>query len=176
MKILLHTCCAPCSVKCIDILKENGFELTVFWYNPNIHPWTEYKARKSTLIEYCAKNNIDILVKDEYGLKNFIRDIYPDFSSARCEMCYRKRMEETAKHAFKEKYDSFSSTLLISPYQKHDIIHTVGLEMAKKYKTKFTYIDFRPYFREGQQVARKIGLYMQKYCGCIFSEEERYTS
>lgn len=175
-KILLHTCCAPCSVKCIDILNESGFKITAFWYNPNIHPWTEYKSRKNTLLEYCNKQDINVLVEDEYGLRKFICDIYPNFDSSRCKFCYKKRLEETAKRALKGGYDSFSTTLLISPYQRHDMIREIGEEMAKKYSIRFTYIDFRPHFREGQRIARSMGLYMQKYCGCIFSEEERYTS
>ncbi len=176
MKILLHTCCAPCSIKCMDDLMESGdFEITAFWYNPNIHPWTEYKARKNTLIEYCNSNNIDVLVQDEYRLRRFICDIYPDFDLKRCETCYRKRIKRTAECASEGGYDCFSTTLLISPYQKHNMLRQIGLEMEEEYAVKFIYRDFRPYFREGQRIARSMGLYMQKYCGCIFSEEERYT-
>ena len=174
-KIFLHTCCAPCSVKCIEVLQEEGFEITAFWYNPNIHLWTEYKARRDTLVEYCKKQNIDVYMKDEYGLTSFIYEIYPNFDSTRCEICYKKRIEETAKQASSEGYSSFSTTLLISPYQNHDLICKIASAMAQKYEVEFKYIDFRPYFREGQRVARNMGLYMQKYCGCIFSEEERYS-
>lgn len=176
LKILLHTCCAPCSVKCVEVLKEREFDITAFWYNPNIHPWTEYQNRKNALTEYCGENNINVLTKDEYGLRKFICDIYPNFESDRCKFCYEKRIEETAKRAHEGGYENFSTTLLISPYQKHELIREIGSEMAKKYGINFTYIDFRPYFREGQRLARNMGLYMQKYCGCIFSEEERYIS
>lgn len=176
MKMLLHTCCAPCSIKCIDDLRDNGdFEITAFWYNPNIHPWTEYKVRRDTLIEHCNNQDIAVLVEDKYGLREFICDIYPNFDLKRCEFCYMRRMEKTAERASKEGYDGFSTTLLISPYQKHDMLYEIGLEMGKKYAVRFIYRDFRPYFREGQRMARSMGLYMQKYCGCIFSEEERYT-
>ena len=175
VKILLHACCAPCSIKCIDVLKKNNFEITAFWYNPNIHPCVEYKSRKNTLIDYCYKQNIEVIVKDNYGLREFICNIYPDFGLSRCKICYKKRIEEAAKHASELGYDSFSTTLLISPYQNHNMLIEICEEMSEKYSVGFTYIDFRPYFREGQKLARDMGLYMQKYCGCIFSEEERYT-
>lgn len=174
--LLLHTCCAPCSVKCIDVLSEKDFNPVVFWYNPNIHPWSEYNARKIALIGYCARKGVDILVEDKYGLREFIKDVYPDFGSGRCAFCYKKRIEETARRAARENYSSFSTTLLISPYQKHDFVKNIALEAAEKYSVEFVYIDFRPEFREGQRIARSEGIYMQKYCGCIFSEEERYSS
>lgn len=174
-KIFLHTCCAPCSVKCMDVLQSSGFQVTAFWYNPNIHPFTEYRSRRDALIEYCKSENMDVVTKDEYGLRRFISDVYPRFDQSRCEICYRNRIEQTAIYASENDFDVFCTTLLISPYQKHDLIRKICLEMSEKYSIKFHYVDFRPYFREGQRIARGKGLYMQKYCGCIFSEEERYT-
>ncbi len=175
MEILLHTCCAPCSVKCIDELEKENITPVLFWYNPNIHPYMEYKSRRETLAGYAKTKNLDIVLKDEYGLQSFIRGIYPDFNN-RCEYCYRIRLEETAKYAAEKGYKAFSTTLLISPYQKHDLIIEVSKEMSKKYKVEFLYRDFRPYFREGQKMAREMNMYMQKYCGCVFSEEERYLN
>ncbi len=171
--IVLHTCCAPCSVKCIDELKKEGIEPLIYWYNPNIHPYTEYRSRKNTLIDYVKSCNLEIVLNDGYGLRDFIEGIYPNFAD-RCEYCYRIRLNETAKYALDNGYNAFSTTLLISPYQKHDLIAKIGEEAAEKYGVSFLYRDFRPYFREGQNIARELGLYMQKYCGCIFSEEERY--
>lgn len=173
MKILLHTCCAPCLIKCADALEGEGTEFSLFWYNPNIHPYTEYKSRKNSLVEYAKSKKFEVHTKDEYGLKKFITSVYPNFD-ARCAQCYNMRLEETARYASENNYEAFSTTLLISPYQKHDLIASVGIQAANKYGVKFEYRDFRPYFREGQAKARELGLYMQKYCGCIFSEEERY--
>lgn len=173
MKLLLHTCCAPCSIKCIETLRTEGIEPVLFWYNPNIHPFTEYKMRRETLVNYAKTIHADLILQDEYGLETFIKSIYPNFGE-RCETCYRLRAEETARNAAEHGFDGFCTSLLISPYQNHQLLIETAEKAAKKYGTTFIYRDFRPYFREGQAVARSMGLYMQKYCGCIFSEEERY--
>lgn len=171
--IVLHTCCAPCLVKCADELQKEGFSLLIYWYNPNIHPYTEYKSRKNTLIDYAKSKDLKLILNDKYGLRDFISAIYPNFSN-RCVYCYKARLNETAKYAYENGYKLFSTTLLISPYQNHELIIEIGKEAAKNHGIEFLYRDFRPYFRESQKVARELGLYMQKYCGCVFSEEERY--
>ena len=175
MRLLLHICCAPCSVMCIETLREEGIEPTGFWYNPNIHPVTEYKARKNTLTDYAAEIGLRLIVKNEYGLRNFIDHVYPHYEN-RCGYCYICRLEETARFAAENGYDSFSTTLLISPYQTHELLIKTGEAMAEKYGVEFLYRDFRPYFKEGQEKARAMGMYMQKYCGCVFSEEDRYLN
>ncbi|MBQ7915590.1 MAG: epoxyqueuosine reductase QueH [Firmicutes bacterium] len=174
MKTLLHTCCAPCSITCVDTLRQEGIEPTAFWYNPNIHPLKEYKMRKNTLVEYAASIHMKVIMENEYGLRKFIEGIYPDFDH-RCGFCYNIRLEAAAATAKEKGFDSFTTSLLISPYQNHELLRRVGEEMAEKYDIEFLYRDFRPRFREGQEMARELGLYMQKYCGCIFSEEDRYT-
>ncbi len=173
MACLLHICCAPCSIRCIETLRAEGIEPTGYWYNPNIHPYTEYRSRKTTLQEYAQSINLRLIVNDDYGLRSFVRAVYPALED-RCETCYRLRMEETARRAAEEGFDSFSTTLLISPYQNHELLVRVAEEAATRHGVTFLYRDFRPYFREGQQAARNSNLYMQKYCGCVFSEEERY--
>lgn len=173
MNTLLHICCAPCSIMCIDTLRNENIEPTGFWYNPNIHPFTEYKSRKNTLREYAQSIDMKLILQDEYGLRKFIDGIYPDFDN-RCGFCYSVRLEQTAKYAAENGYDSFLTTLLISPYQNHDLLIKTGEMMAEKYGVEFLYRDFRPFFRKGQDIAREKQLYMQKYCGCVFSEEERY--
>ena len=174
MKLLLHTCCAPCFLKCGEVLEDEGIKPTLFWYNPNIHPWMEYKSRKEALVEFAKFKNFELIIEENYGLREFISSIYPDFSRERCKKCYQMRLEKTASYASKNGFDAFSTTLLISPYQNHECISELCHELEKKYGVKFLYRDFRPYFREGQKKAREHGLYMQKYCGCVFSEEERY--
>ncbi len=174
MKLLLHTCCAPCSVYCIQELREEGIEPTVYWYNPNIHPYKEYEARRNCLKEYTKSINIEAIFEEEYGLKEFCRNTISDLENRCSNYCYKVRLEQTAKYAKENGYDSFSTTLLVSPYQKHEVLKEIGEELAKKYGIEFIYRDFRIGFREGQNKARALGLYMQKYCGCIFSEEDRY--
>lgn len=173
MKILMHACCAPCSVACVEALRQENIEPTAFWYNPNIHPVTEYKARKNTLTEYAAAVGMPLIMENEYGLRKFIEGVYPDFEK-RCGVCYAMRLEKAASCAKENGFDGFTTTLLISPYQNHELICTIGTEAAEKYGVRFLYRDFRPLFRQGQERARELGLYMQKYCGCIFSEEDRY--
>lgn len=174
MKLLMHTCCAPCSVFCIDSLREEKIEPTVFWYNPNIHPYMEYKARRDTLKEYTKSIAVEAIFKEEYGLDEFCRNVVQNLENRCSDYCYPVRLEETAKFAKENGYDTITTTLLVSPYQKHDVLRQMGEKVAKEYGLEFLYRDFRVGFREGQTKARELGLYMQKYCGCIFSEEERY--
>ena len=173
MKILMHTCCAPCSVYCIDSLRQEGLEPTLFWYNPNIHPFTEYRARRGCLREYAQSIELRLIERDEYALRPFIRAVAEDIGG-RCAVCYALRFEAAAEMAAKEGFDSFTSSLFISPYQQHELMREVAERAAFDHGVRFLYRDFRPYFREGQQRARELGFYMQKYCGCVFSEEERY--
>ena len=172
--VLLHSCCAPCSVYCIDTLREGGVEPVSLWFNPNIHPWQEYKARRDTLIDYGASVNMDVRVLDDYGLRDFVRAVASDIDH-RCAHCYTIRLGTAAKYAAENGFRAFTSSLLISPYQNHELLRQVGEEMARWYGVAFLYRDFRPGFRAGQAKARELGLYMQKYCGCVFSEEERYA-
>ena len=171
--VLLHSCCAPCSVYCIDALRGEGLEPTSLWYNPNIHPYQEYKARRDTLIAYGASVGVDVRVWEDYGLREFVRSVSPDLEH-RCGVCYAMRLGGAAKYAAEHGFSAFTSSLLISPYQDHGLLKAVGEEMGARYGVTFLYRDFRPGFREGQARARELGLYMQKYCGCVFSEEERY--
>jgi predicted adenine nucleotide alpha hydrolase (AANH) superfamily ATPase len=175
MKLLLHCCCAPCTISCAASLREDGIEPALFWYNPNIHPCSEYNTRRDTFSKFAASANLEYKMVDEYGLRNFMSKIYPEIDE-RCEKCYRMRLEKTASIAAQDKYEAFTTTLLISPYQAHDAIKLIGEEAAKKYGVEFLYRDFRPLFRKSQSHAREMGLYMQKYCGCIFSEEERHVT
>jgi len=157
-------------------LKENGqgsadINLSCFWFNPNIHPYTEYKSRLDALENYTKTNNISLITKDYYGLREFVRD---SNIANRCEFCYDWRLKECAEFAHLNDFDAFTSTLLVSPYQNHEMIKATGEKWAREYKCGFFYQDFRSCFRLGQKQAREAGVYMQKYCGCIFSEEERY--
>lgn len=175
MKLLMHTCCAPCSVYCIDSLKAEEIEPTLYWYNPNIHPYMEYKARRDTLVEYAKSINVKAIFEEEYGLREFCKNVVDDLENRCSNYCYKVRIEQTAKYAKEHGYDAITTTLLVSPYQNHEELINVCKAIAKKYGLKFLYRDFRIGFKEGQTKARELGLYMQKYCGCVFSEEDRYS-
>ncbi len=173
MKTLLHICCAPCANQCIEVLRGDGLEVTGFWYNPNIHPFTEYRARRNCLREYAAAIALPLIEKNDYALRPFIREVAQDLGH-RCGKCYEMRLFEAAKQAAEGGFDSFTSSLFISPYQNHELMVETAQRAAFAYGVEFAYRDFRPYFKAGQEFARQQGFYMQKYCGCVFSEEERY--
>ena len=173
MTTLLHICCAPCANQCIDVLKTDGIEVSGFWYNPNIHPFTEYRSRRNCLREYAQSIGLPLIEKNDYGLRPFVRAVAEDIEK-RCVKCYEMRLFETARQAKELGFDSFTSSLFISPYQNHELMKEVAERAASENGVAFLYRDFRPYFKAGQETARQLGFYMQKYCGCVFSEEERY--
>ena len=175
MRLLLHACCAPCANRPIESLRQEGMAVTGFWFNPNIHPYTEYQARKSTLEAYAKEIGMKLIIGGTYDLRPWIQHV-ADNIEGRCAYCYQVRMEETARYAAEHGFDSFTTSLLISPYQNHEAICAVARAMGGEYGVEFLYRDFRPLFREGQQFARDHGFYMQKYCGCVFSEEDRYLA
>ena len=171
MKLLLHSCCAPCSTAVMEALREEQLKPVLFWYNPNIHPYTEYRSRRNSLNAFAQELELELIMEDEYGLRKFLKGIDEE---TRCHYCYRIRLENTARQAVEKGFHAFSTSLLASPYQTHDLIRQIAVQCALQYGVEFIYRDFRPWFREGQKIAREKGIYMQKYCGCIFSEEERY--
>ena len=190
MKLFLHTCCAPCAVQCVETLAGEGLWPDLFWYNPNIHPYTEYRSRRDSLRDFAGHTGLSLVIEDDYGLRSFIKTVSSIEESGvqtgssgvsgghctwhRCSYCYRLRLEKAACLAAEKGYDAFSTTLLISPYQNHELLKATGEELAALYRIEFLYRDFRPCFRRGREQARQAGYYMQKYCGCIYSEEERY--
>lgn len=173
MKVLLHSCCGPCTVGTLKEIDRILYDVDILWYNPNIHPYIEYKARRNNLLDYAKKENIKVINESEYGLREFVEMVSDDLNH-RCHKCYKDRLSYTAKIAKERGYDYFTTTLLVSPYQKHEYIKKISEELAIEYDIKFLYVDPREHFRAGNQEARDEGQYMQKYCGCVFSEEERY--
>jgi predicted adenine nucleotide alpha hydrolase (AANH) superfamily ATPase len=111
--------------------------------------------------------------QDSYALRPFVREVAEDIAH-RCGKCYEMRLFETARQAKELGFDSFTSSLFISPYQNHELMRETAERAAAEYGVDFLYRDFRPLFRDGQEKARELGFYIQKYCGCVFSEEERY--
>ena len=175
MKLLVHTCCAPCIIYPLEALKKHGFgQIAGFFYNPNIHPYTEYINRKKALEEYSRKNKIRVFFH-KHDMKNYFRRVsgHEDHGS-RCALCWRMRLDETALFASQNDYSHFTTTLLVSPHQDQKVIKMIGEEAAGKYGVEFFYQDFREGFRRSQDKAKEDNLYRQKYCGCLFSERERY--
>ena len=171
MRLLFHCCCGPCSTACINSLAAEGITPTLFWYNPNIHPLAEYENRREAFIAFAAAKNLKKEMLGEYGEQAFLSAIGDETEApGRCEKCYRMRLEQTAAYAAEKGFDAFSTSLLISPYQQHDVIRRVGEEAAARYGVEFLYRDFRPLYAQSRKQARALGLYMQKYCGCLFSQ------
>jgi len=167
MKLLLHICCAPCSVYPTGLFKEEDINFEGLYFNPNIHPIEEFNRRKETLEKYASMENIKVHYRDDFQQKTW--EEFEGPGEERCAMCYTIRLDKAASFAKEHGFDAFTTTLLISPYQKHDLIKELGEKLADKYKIQFYYRDFRPGFRKGQQQAKELGLYRQKYCGCIIS-------
>ena len=157
----------------VDMLLESGKELDLFWYNPNIHPEFEWNRRLENLHKCADHYKVDLIEGGDECMQEYWEEkTYLAEYDSRCHMCYDIRLDSVARFAAENGYDSFCTTLLVSPYQQHEVIRMTGERKAEEYGVKFEYIDFRPGFRQGQQMARDIGLYRQKYCGCIFSLDE----
>lgn len=198
MKLLLHICCANCAVYPAKILGGEGHSLTGFWFNPNIHPFQEYRLRLDSLKLLADRHIInDIYYLEEYKPSEFFKILSVPYTNSnyaenpespedfsrlienapspheRCRSCYTLRLEKTAEQASREGFDAFSTTLLISPYQDFEQISATGHHLADKYNILFHMRDFRPYFRDSMNAAKEFGFYRQKYCGCFYSKEER---
>jgi predicted adenine nucleotide alpha hydrolase (AANH) superfamily ATPase len=174
-KLLIHTCCANCLCFTYKYF-ENDFELLPFWFNPNIHPYSEYKKRLDTLYVFQAKKNCSILYDETYDPKRWLLFTKEGWENnnknLRCKLCYKLRLEKTAEKAKELGIENFTTTLLYSKYQFHDDVKNIGFEIANEYKLKFVYADLRVGWKEGIKISKELGLYRQKYCGCIFSEIE----
>ena len=174
-KILLHICCGPCACYVVKSLREKGFKLTGFFYNPNIHPAEEYKRRLESAKEYAQKSGLELIIDGDYGLVEFLENVvWREKPPVRCRDCYHLRLKRTALYAKEHNFDAFSSTLFYSVYQPQEMMKEIGEQIAKEIGIDFYYEDFRKGWQEGIKMSKEMGLYRQKYCGCIFSEMERY--
>jgi len=174
--LLLHVCCAPCLTSTHEELDKMGVIFSGFWHNPNIHPYTEFRKRMQTLERYTALKPIEIIYDDSYDVKGWVKRAIEieDGGGVRCEECYRHRFKATAQKAKEMGFKRFSTTLLFSKYQKHELIKKVGEEIARDVGVVFFYHDFRPGWKRSIEICKELDIYRQGYCGCIFSEEERY--
>ncbi|MBN1949515.1 MAG: epoxyqueuosine reductase QueH, partial [Candidatus Cloacimonetes bacterium] len=172
-ELLVHVCCAPCFTAPYFHLREQGFKVTGFWYNHNIHPYQEYRKRLLALQDFAAEEKIPMIYKDEYDLEKFLRQA-AFREEQRCRFCYYDRLEYTAVIAKHGKFDAFTSTLLASKHQQQEEIAAMGEILAAKYDVPFYFQDFREYWRESIDLSKARGLYRQQYCGCIYSERDRY--
>ena len=175
MKLLLHICCAPCSIYPLRILKEDGIDVMGFFYRNNIHPYTECLKRQETLEAYAQQIGLKLIIPDQYDLEGFLQNVVFR-EKDRCRFCYHDRLLSTALIAKRGKFDAFSTTLLYSKFQNHRRIRSTGESVAKTTGVGFHYHDFRKGWKEGVETSKELGMYRQQYCGCIYSEKDRFFS
>ncbi len=173
MKLLLHACCGPCACYPTKILEAQGADFTLLYYNPNIHPYKEFKHRLSALRELAEKQDYRLIIDKTYPLEECVKGMLEE-PVVRCAFCYRMRLRYTAKYAADHGFTAFSTTLLYSPYQKHGLIVQAAKAAAEEFGVEFYYQDWRPHYQEGVDISLALGLYRQPYCGCVFSERDRY--
>ncbi|MDR3553595.1 MAG: epoxyqueuosine reductase QueH [Syntrophobacteraceae bacterium] len=174
-RILLHICCAPCSIYPVSALRGEDFAVHGFFYNPHIQPYREFEKRLQTLRSFAESEELPLIVRTDYDPETFFRQV-AFRETNRCIYCYSLRLEATARLAKKSRFDAFTTTLLYSKLQKHDLIVAIAREAARKEGIEFLHRDFRSGWREGQQRAEALGIYRQQYCGCIYSEMERFSN
>lgn len=173
-KLLLHTCCGPCLIYPGEALKRD-YGVKAYYYNPNIHPQAEYEKRLESAKKAALFLDIEIL-EGLYRPGNYFKALSENEMAAdkRCANCYYLRLNETARAAKELGYESFSTTLLVSPYQDFNLLVATGKRLAKEYGLEFVSTDFRPGFKAGREKSRTMGLYLQSFCGCAFSFVERF--
>ena len=173
MNILLHICCANCAIYPVRTLRESGHDVDGYFFNHNIHPYQEYRRRLQAVEEYASATDLNVIYKDEYLLEDFLAQVATE-PAGRCTYCYQSRLKEAAAYATVAGYDAFTTSLLYSRYQNHELIRKLGEELGRHYGIEFLYDDFRAGWQEGIKASKSMGLYRQQYCGCIYSEKDRY--
>lgn len=174
MKLLLHACCGPCACYPTQALTDEGVDFTLLFYNPNIHPYKEFKRRLAALRELAEKKSYRLILDKTYPLEECVAGMLAERPGPRCAFCYRIRMRYAAAYAKEHGFDAFSTTLLYSPYQKHELLVQEGRATSEAFGLPFVEYDWRPHYQEGVDLSLELGLYRQPYCGCVFSERDRY--
>ncbi len=181
MRILLHTCCAPCLLHPLELLESRGYEVVPFFYNPNIQPFSEYRRRYLAVVDYCESKGLELRV-GPYEMERHLAAIAPDEAAragrppatGRCALCFALRLSRTASEARRLTIPEFTTTLLVSPYQDRDLIEQAGESASIEQGVHFVFEDMSSGYRASVTASREAGMYRQSYCGCVYSEKERY--
>jgi predicted adenine nucleotide alpha hydrolase (AANH) superfamily ATPase len=152
-------------------LRQQKFEVTGFFYNPNIHPLSEYNNRRRAVQDFSQTVSLETFYPEYVPSEFFWETHLKESSPERCPVCWHLRLKKTAREAKEKGFDYFSTTLLVSPYQDQDLLKKIGDDVAKEEGVQFYYEDFRPGFKKAHDEAKSQGIYCQKYCGCIYSNE-----
>jgi hypothetical protein len=172
--VLVHTCCAHCAAYTIDYWREQGYDVSAFWYNPNIHPYLEHQERLKAMKSLTEKVSVPLIIDEDYDIVNYFRVVVGN-EADRCRYCFRLRLGKTAEMARQTGFTAFTTTLLISPHQKHDLIRETGEALTKESGVEFLYTDLRKSYSDSRHITKPMDLYRQQYCGCVYSEWERYA-
>ena len=173
MKLLLHACCGPCTLYPASILQREGISFSCYFFNPNIHPYSEFQNRLEALRQVALHIDAPLLCEDTYGLTSFLRSVVYN-EAKRCDICYDLRLAKSAAYAKDNGFDAFTTTLLYSKYQNHALVVSKCLLLAEKFAIKFYYRDFREGWQQGIEQSKHLQIYRQRYCGCIYSEQEAF--
>ena len=170
--LLLHVCCGPCAIMPLRLLLE-AWRVSGLFFNPNVHPAGEHARRLEGAEAVFGAAGVELVPRG-----SSMQAAWESFAGGqreRCAMCYETRLTEAASAARAGGHEAFSTTLLVSPYQDHGLIRETGERAGARAGVAFHYEDFRPRFREGQAIAREMGIYRQKYCGCSLSKHSSYS-
>jgi predicted adenine nucleotide alpha hydrolase (AANH) superfamily ATPase len=175
MSVLLHICCGPCSITVVESLRAAGERAVGYFFNPNIHPYTEYRRRLDTLGAFALGVGLDLRVSPDYRPEEYFAVVTGN-EDRRCELCYRLRLGNAARQARDLGCEAFTTTLLYSRFQNHDRIRAVAEAVARESGVPFRYADYREGWSRGVRESKRLGMYRQQYCGCLYSERERYLT
>jgi predicted adenine nucleotide alpha hydrolase (AANH) superfamily ATPase len=173
--VLVHVCCAHCAAYTINHWREQGYDVSAFWYNPNIHPYTEHEQRLEAMKALAGQMAFSLIVSEGYEMVDYFRQVV-GHEGERCRYCFQIRLSRTAQVARERDFSAFTTTLLISPHQRHELIHETGTIIAREKGIEFLYADLRKRYSDSRHLTKPLGLYRQQYCGCVYSEWERYAN
>ena len=173
--VLIHVCCAHCAAYTVEYWREQGYKVSALWYNPNIHPYAEHQHRLEAMKFLAQELNLTLTVNEGYDMIKYFRRVVRH-ESERCQYCFRLRLSKTADTACQMNLSAFTTTLLISPHQKHDLLHEIGDELAEEKSIEFLYADLRKRYTDSRHLTKPLDLYRQQYCGCVYSEWERHAN
>ncbi len=175
--VLVHSCCAHCAAYTVDYWRQQGYEVSALWYNPNIHPYTEHQHRLEAMRSLAEQMDFPLIIAEGYGMIDYFRKVTGhEQEPERCRYCFRLRLLKTAETAIKCGFSSFTTSLLISPHQEHDLLQEIGNELAEEIGIAFLYVDLRKRYSDSRRMTKPLSLYRQQYCGCLYSEWERYAN
>jgi len=175
VKLLIHSCCAHCAAYTVEYWQEQDYDVSALWYNPNIHPYLEHQHRLEAMKSLAEKMSLPLIIAEGYDIIEYFRGVV-GHEADRCRHCFRLRLSKTAETAKEKGFDAFTTTLLISPQQKHELIKEIGEKLARETGVEFLYADLRKRYSDSRHITKPLDLYRQQYCGCVYSEWERYAN